>query len=75
MTRVETGKNATYKQEGSRKELQEDPEFGAAFRANIERVKNMEVLFVEENSHTVQYLAELYACLAFKLPTDEFETS
>lgn len=70
-----TGQYATYKPEGSRADLMKDEVFRQAFLASIAAIKKMDVLFVEVHSHELQYLVELYACLKFGLPTDEFDTS
>jgi hypothetical protein len=75
LTRRQTGKYATYKPEGSRSDLLKDPLFHQKFLQNIEDLKRMEVIFVEIGSHELQYLVELYACIEFGLPTDEFDTS
>lgn len=68
------GAAATYKPAGSRAQLAADELFGAEFHRQIEHVKRMEVRFVEVTDPVQQYLLELYACLEFGLPLDEFDT-
>ena len=75
LTRKQTGRYATYKPKGSRKDLLNDSDFYDKFMANIEAIKKMDVVFVEVESHEMQYLVELYACLKYQLSTDEFDTS
>jgi hypothetical protein len=66
--------NATYKVEGSRAALTNHQTFGPEFSRQIVRVKRMEVRFVEISDPLAQYLLELYACLEWGLPLDEFDT-
>lgn len=75
LTRRQTGRYATYKPEGSRKDLLNDADFYGKFVENIEAIKKMDVFFVEVESHEMQYLVELYACLKYQLSTDEFDTT
>jgi hypothetical protein len=59
---------------GSRAHLSRDEVFGPEFHKQIEAVRAMEVRFVEVADPVLQYLLELYACLEFRLPLDEFDT-
>jgi len=65
---------ATYNKLGARAQLQNDPIFRPEFLRQIERVKAMQVHFVEIVDPIYQYLVELYAHLEYGLPLDEFET-
>jgi hypothetical protein len=64
----------TYKPLGSRTSLMEDATFRAELEKQIARTKEMWVRFVEVKDPILQYLLELYACLEWKLPLDEFDT-
>lgn len=76
MARKKTGREeATYKTEGSRSDLLTDDDFKEAWIEAISRIKIMEVVFIELECHETQYLLELYSCMAFGLPTDEFRTT
>lgn len=72
--RRQLGIVATYKTEGSRGKLVEDPTFSAEFVRQIESTKVMNVRFVEVSDPISQYLLELYAALHWELPLDEFDT-
>jgi hypothetical protein len=52
----------------------EDATFRAELEKQIARTKEMWVRFVEVKDPILQYLLELYACLEWKLPLDEFDT-
>jgi hypothetical protein len=64
----------TYKAEGSRKSLMDDHTFRTELVKQIDRTKKMSVRFVEVNEPVLQYLLELYACLEWQLPLEEFDT-
>ncbi len=51
-----------------------DPNFVAEFQRQIASTKTMEVRFVELADPVLQYLLELYACMEWGLPLDEFDT-
>lgn len=68
------GRVATYVKEGSRSELAKDKTFQPEFYRQIELVKAMDVRFIEASDSIAQYLLELYSCLEFDLPLDEFDT-
>ena len=76
LTREKTGKmKATYKPEGSRKQLAKDPEFMKALQECTERVKKMSVRFASINDPITQHLFEVYVALALETPYNEFKTS
>src|SRR5438309_339809 len=52
---------ASYKTEGSRKQLAADPAFARAFLRAKERIRRMEVRFVEEKDQLRQTILEVYA--------------
>lgn len=64
---------AAYKIKGSRKQLEEDPVFGPAFIKAKERVKNMELRFVEVNDPVQQALLEIYVAITLRTPYNDFE--
>lgn len=74
MARGKLGLPATYSAVGARGQLQNDPIFRPEFLRQIERVKAMQVRFVEIADPVHQYLVELYAHLEYGLPLDEFDT-
>ena len=74
LTRKETGKNATYKREGSIKELMKDDNFKGVFYQNIARIKKMQIKYVETDDSIEQYLLELYVALHHKFELSEFDT-
>lgn len=57
-----------------RAELAKDPAFVPEFKRQIELVRDMEVRFVDVPGGPAQYLLELYACMQWELPLDEFNT-
>jgi len=65
---------ATYKTEGSRKELMKQPEFVKAFNDAKTRVSRMEVRFVEEANQLKQSVLEMYVCVALETPFNDFDT-
>lgn len=67
-------KAATYQPAGSRTALMRDADFVAEFRSHVERVKLMQVRFVEVEDPVLQYLLELYASIEWRLALDEFDT-
>ncbi len=75
LAREATGRmDATYSKKGSRAELQNDPQFAEAFSRAKERVRNMDLRFVEETDPLRQALLEIYAAVALGTPYNDFET-
>jgi GIY-YIG catalytic domain len=74
MARRKLGLPATYNKVGARAQLQDDPIFRPEFLRQIERVKAMQVRYVEIADPVHQYLVELCAHLEYALPLDEFDT-
>ena len=75
LARKETGREkASYKKEGGRKALMQDPIFLKAFNDAKARIQNMDVRFVEVSDPNLQYLLELYASIEFKSAPNSFKT-
>ena len=75
IARDATGKTrATYKPEGSRKQLLEDREFARAFSDAKARIRAMEVRYVEEADQLRQTLLEIYATVVLTTPFNDFDT-
>lgn len=64
---------ATYKPKGSRKQLEDDQIFGPAFIKAKERVRNMEIRFIEVNDPVQQALLEIYVAITLRTPFNDFE--
>lgn len=64
---------ATYKTEGSRKQLEYDPVFGPAFLSAKERIRKMELRFVEIDNPILQALFEIYVAVTLKTKYNDFE--
>ena len=73
IARQETGLKATYKQEGSRANLCEHPEFGPAFVNAKLRVGSMNIQHVEESNPVRQALLEIYVATALETRYNDFE--
>ena len=65
---------ASYKTEGSRKQLAADPAFARAFLRAKERVGRMAIRFVEEKDQLRQTLLEVYAAAVLSTPFNDFNT-
>jgi hypothetical protein len=75
LARRTTGQTqASYETEGSRAELERNPVFLKAFTRAKERVRRMDIRFVEENDPLRQALLEIYAAVALCTPYNDFET-
>jgi hypothetical protein len=64
---------ASYVQAGSRQHLQVDAEFGPVFVAQKERVRGMQVRFVEESDPLRQALLEMYVAVSPGTPHNDFD--
>ena len=64
---------ATYKTEGSRDQLIQDPQFAAAFVAAKQRIRNMDLSFVEEANPLRQAVLEMYVSVALSTPYNDFD--
>jgi hypothetical protein len=74
LARHQTGNlKASYKPEGSRQHLLENPDFRAAFDAARERIKGMDVQFVEEVDPVKQTVLEVFVALETKAEFNCFD--
>lgn len=75
LAREDTGRlKATYKTEGSRGKLMEDPIFAEAFDAAKARIRRMEVRTVDEGSPINQAILEVYVSVVLATPYNDFDT-
>ena len=75
LAREETGrKTATYQTSGSRGELEADPRFAVDFTAAKQRVRAMDIRFVEQTDPLRQALLEIYVAVALQTPYNDFDT-
>jgi hypothetical protein len=66
---------ATYKKgEGSRSHLMENEAFVRAFAAAKERIRSMDLRFVEEADPVRQALLEIYVSVVLATPYNDFDT-
>jgi hypothetical protein len=65
---------ASYRPEGSRTRLAADPPFARAFLRAKERIRRMEVRFVEETDQLRQTLLEVYVAAVLSTPHNDFDT-
>jgi len=74
LAREQTGnKKATYKKEGSRDDLLSQPAFRSVFDSARERIKRMDVQFIEEMNPIRQALLEICASLQAKAKYNDFD--
>ncbi|MCA7023198.1 GIY-YIG nuclease family protein [Stenotrophomonas acidaminiphila] len=64
---------ATYKKEGSRAHLIQDPEFAKAFTAAKARLRAMHIRVVEESNPLRQALLEMYVAVSLEAPYNDFD--
>lgn len=75
MARRATGLvKATYKTEGSRKELVRQPHFVNEFQKAKARIRGMDVQFVEETDQLKQAVLEMYVSVVLNTPFNDFDT-
>jgi hypothetical protein len=65
--------HATYNRKGSRSDLMDDPAFRDAFKAAKNRVRQMEVRFVEEADAIRQAILEIYVAVSLETPYNDFD--
>ena len=74
LARHETGNlKASYKRDGSRKDLLGNPHFRTAFDTARERIKKMTVQFVEEADPIKQTILEVFTAFETKAKFNDFE--
>ena len=64
---------ATYKTEGSRDQLIQDPTFASAFTSAKARIREMDLRFVEETDPLRQAVLEMYVAVALGTPYNDFD--
>jgi hypothetical protein len=69
-----SGGNLSHLPKGSRVALCAEPKFGAAFLQAKERVRAMDVRYVEETDPLRQVLLEVYVLIILKTPYNDFDT-
>jgi predicted GIY-YIG superfamily endonuclease len=75
IAREVTGKKvAAYTTAGSRLALTQEEEFGTAFRSAKERIRGMQLRYVEEVDPLRQALLEIYASIVLLTPYNDFNT-
>jgi hypothetical protein len=75
LARERTGRlEASYSKKDSRKALQEDPAFAAAFDEAKARIRKMDLRFVEEHDPLKQALLEIYVSIVLGTPYNDFNT-
>ena len=75
IARVQTGKiEASYTSDGSRSDLENNPAFLEAFDKAKERIRSMDVRFVEEVDPVKQMLLVIYISVALNTKYNEFRT-
>lgn len=75
LAREQTGfTDASYQPEGSRHDLELLPRFKVAFAAAKNRIRKMDIRFVEETDPTRQALLEIYVAVSLKTPYNDFDT-
>lgn len=74
LARHDTGNlEASYKPEGSRAHLLEQPEFRAAFDRARDRIRGMDIQFVEEVDPIKQTILEVYAAFETQAKYNDFD--
>jgi hypothetical protein len=74
LAREQTGlTQATYRREGSRAHIEQDPVFAEAFRAAKVRIRAMHVRTANVSDPVTQALFEVYAAVALATPYNSFE--
>jgi hypothetical protein len=75
LAREVTGRlKATYKTEGSRAHLIQDEAFALAFTHAKQRIRTMDLRFVEEVDPLRQAVLEMYVAVALGTPYNDFDT-
>jgi hypothetical protein len=66
---------AAYSTEGSRSQLLSDDKFLVAFQTSKDRIRQMDIRFVEEADSNRQALLEIYATISLAAPYNDFRYS
>lgn len=73
LARKRTGKQATYKKQGSRAELLKDPDFKAEYESAKQRIRKMQVRYVGEDNPFKQALLEIYVAVVSGALYNDFD--
>jgi|ERR1035438_3174238 hypothetical protein len=74
IARERTGHRATYKKEGSRKDLLARPDFRRIYDESKQRIRKMQVRYVEEADPLRQALLEIYTAVVSGAKHNDFDT-
>ena len=75
IARKETGfTKSAYSGDGTRRQLLSNPDFVSAYEAAKNRIKKMEVRWIQESDPTRQALLEIYVSVILKTPFNDFDT-
>jgi len=74
LAREWTGRRATYKVKGSRKELLRDPLFKVEYERAKKHIRRMQVRYVGEADPLKQALLEIYVAVVSKAEHNDFDT-
>ena len=75
LAREQTGNTKpSYSSKGSRKKLLADLQFRAAFQLAKERIRRMQIRFVDEPDPIRQALLEIYVTISLEAPYNDFDT-
>lgn len=75
IARKETGfEKSAYSGDGTRKKLLTNAHFVNAYEAAKQRIKKMEVRWIQESDPTRQALLEIYVSVVLKTPFNDFDT-
>ena len=74
IAREATGRRATYKQNGSRKELLKDSEFRTAYDDARAQIREMRIRYVHEPEPLRQALLEIYVAVITAARYNDFDT-
>jgi hypothetical protein len=75
LAREQTGNTkASYSSKGSRQKLLANPRFRAAFQAAKERIRRMQIRFVDEPDPVRQALLEIYVTISLEASYNDFDT-
>ena len=75
LTREITQQFATYRKEGSRRDLISRPEFSSVYEESKARIRKMNVRYVQEQGPLKQALLEIYVAVASQARYNDFGTS
>jgi hypothetical protein len=75
IARKETGfTESSYSGDGTRKKLLANAHFVSAYEAAKNRIKKMEIRWIQESDPTRQALLEIYVSVVLKTPFNDFDT-